>query len=180
MKETIERFEKVRVADVMVPLADYPKVSVDATLGEALEVIEGAVIEVGGRTSIPRLLLVFEDEVLVGTVRRRDLMRGLEPSFLVSRPLYYRKQLFRVEVDSNLSELSYDRVVRGVKEQALRPVSEVIRPIEYVVQHGDHLIKAVYEMVSHNRSLLPVMKEGEVVGVVRSLELCSELALLAR
>lgn len=180
MKEKVERFEKVRVADVMVPLADYPKVSVDTALGEALEVIEAAKIEVADRTSIPRLLLVFEDEFLVGTIRRRDLMRGLEPSFLVSRPLYYRKQLFRVEADTNLSELSYDRVVKGVREQASRPVSDVMRPIEFVVQSSDHLIKAVYEMVSHNRSLLPVMKEGEVVGVVRSLELCSELAQLAR
>jgi hypothetical protein len=120
-----------RVGEIMIPVAQYPSVRDNTTLRKAIEVIVGAVLEVDRRKSLPRVLLVFDGiDVMVGTVRRRDIMRGLEPSFLVSQPLEYRKKLFDVAIDPNLSELSYDRVVKGIRAQAERPVSDVMRPIE--------------------------------------------------
>jgi CBS-domain-containing membrane protein len=170
-----------RVRDVMIPLTQYPAVRDTATLREAVGVLERAQIEVGGRKSLPRVLLVFDAiEVMVGYVRRRDLMRGLEPKFLVVQPLAYRKKLFDIAVDPNLSELPYDRVVTGIREQASRPVSDVMRPVETVVQADDHLMKAVYEMVSQDLSLIPVLEGQRLVGVVRSVELFHELAEVLR
>jgi CBS domain-containing protein len=170
-----------RVRDVMIPLNRYPNVRDTTTLREAVDVLEHAQIEVDGRKSLPRVLLVFDAiDVMVGYVRRRDLMRGLEPKFLVVQPLAYRKKLFDVAVDPNLSELPYDRVVTGIREQASRPVSDVMQPVEIVIQADDHIMKAVYEMVSRDLSLLPVLDGQRLVGVVRSVELFRELAEVLR
>jgi CBS-domain-containing membrane protein len=166
-----------RVRDVMIPLDKYPSVRDTATLREAVGVMLRAELEVDARKSLPRVLLVFDQiQVLVGYVRRRDLMMGLEPKFLVVQPLSYRKKLFDVAVDPNLSELSHDRVVQGIREQAGRPVTDVMQPIEAVVQADDHIMKAVYEMVSQDLTLIPVVEGKRLVGVVRSVELFRELA----
>ncbi|MEJ2678864.1 MAG: CBS domain-containing protein [Gemmatimonadota bacterium] len=168
-----------RVRDVMIPVADYPSVRDRATLREAAAVMEASHLDVNGRRSLPRVLVVFDEiNVMVGYVRRRDLMRGLEPSFLLGQPLDYRRKLFDVAVDPNLTELPYDRVVRGIREQADRPVSDVMRPIEAVLDADDHVMKAIYEMVTLDVSLLPVTEADRLVGVVRSVDVFHEVAKL--
>jgi CBS domain-containing protein len=170
-----------RVEEIMIPVASYPSVRDTATLREAMAVIESARLEVERRTSLPRALLVFDEiHVAVGYVRRRDIMRGLEPSWLVSRPLEYRRKLFDVAVDPNLSELSFDRVVGAIRAQADRPVRDVMRAIETTVDADDHLIKVVSEMVSLNLALIPVLRDRQLVGVVRSVDVFHELARLVR
>ncbi len=172
-----------RVKEIMIPVEDYPSVRIDDTLKEAITVIEGAHLEVGRRRSLPRVLLVFDhDGDLVGVVRRRDIMRGLEPNFLVNQPLEYRVKLFDVGVDHHLTELSEElsseRVLRGLREQAGRPVGDVMRPVATTLEPDDRLMKAVYEMVSLNESLIPVVGGDEVLGVVRSVDVFHELAKL--
>jgi len=170
-----------RIREIMIPVAHYPSVRDNATLRDAIAVMEGAELEVDLRKSLPRVILVFDGiDVLVGYIRRRDIMRGLEPSFLVSEPLEYRQKLFDVSVDPNLMELSYDRAVKGIQSQADRPVSDVMQPLEAILDADDHVMKAVYEMVSLNVSLIPVLHEGNLVGVVRSVDVFRELADLLR
>ncbi len=176
-----------RVRELMIPLEKYPWVRIDDTLGHAVRVIEAGRLEVGRRASLPRVLLVFDhDDDLVGIVRRRDIMRGLEPSFLVNQPLEYRVKLFEVAADPHLSELSselskevaLERVVKGLRDQANRPVGDVLRPIPTSLGPDDQVMKAVYEMVSLNQSLIPVLEDDKVIGVVRSVDVFHELALL--
>jgi CBS domain-containing protein len=168
-----------RVGEIMIPLERYPSVRVDDALSRAVAIIEESRIEVDGRRSLPRVLLVLDElGELAGILRRRDIMRGLEPPFLVSQSLEYRKKLFDVAVDPNLSELPFDRVVRGIREQSGRAVREVMRPVTATIDPDDHLMKAVYEMVSLNQSLIPVVRMGRVLGVIRSVDVFHELAQL--
>jgi CBS domain-containing protein len=170
-----------RIREIMIPVDDYPSVRDNATLRDAIAVMEGSQLEVDLKKSLPRVILVFDGiDVLVGYVRRRDIMRGLEPNFLSTQPLDYRLKMFDVSIDPNLAELSYDRVVEGIRSQAERPVSDVMRPLEAIVNADDHVMKAVYEMVSLNVSLLPVLHEGNLVGVIRSVDVFRELADLLR
>ncbi|MGD8362028.1 MAG: CBS domain-containing protein [Gemmatimonadota bacterium] len=176
-----------RLRELMIPLEEYPWVRIDDTLGHAVRVIEAARLEVGQRASLPRVLLVFDhDDDLVGIVRRRDILRGLEPSLLVDQPLEYRAKLFEVAADPHLAELSselskevtLDRVVKGLRDQANRPVEDVLRPIPASLGPDDQVMKAVYDMVSLNQSLIPVVEDDKVIGVVRSVDVFHELALL--
>lgn len=172
-----------RARDIMIPLEDYPWVRTNDTLRHAISVIQEAQLEVGLRRSLPRVLLVFDkDDDLAGIVRRRDIMRGLEPPFLVNQPLEHRVNFFEVAVDPNLIEFSKDTsmedVVKGLREQATRPVADVIRPISTTLKPDAQILKMIYEMVSLNESLLPVVDGREVLGVVRSVDVFNELAQL--
>ncbi|MBN2328385.1 MAG: CBS domain-containing protein [Candidatus Omnitrophica bacterium] len=165
-----------RVKDIMIPLDNYPHVPCWYTLRQAMEEMEKYHIESGGRMSLPRVILIFDlDSSLCGIVRRRDIMRGLEPDFLANKPLDYQKKLFDVTVDPNLTELTYDNVFLHLQDQAERPVSEVMVPVKATVDYEDHIMRVIYEMVTNDRSLIPVVKGRTIVGVVRSVEVYREI-----
>ena len=171
--------EVLCAGDIMIPLDKYPHVPHWFTLRQAMAEIEKSEFEIKGRKSLPRVILIFDERnQLMGTVRRRDILRGLEPRFLTNKSMDYRKKLFDVKVDPNLSEMSFDRFLKGIKEQAERPVREVMLPIAATVDYEDHIIKVIYEMVDKNVSLLPVLKDQKVVGTVRSVDVFREVAKL--
>ena len=174
-----ENLEAKRASEIMIPLDQYPHVSQKATLRDVIGIMESSQLNVGGRKSLPRIVLVFDEGGrLAGQVRRRDIMRGLEPDFLSSKPMQYRKKLFDVKVDPNLTELSYDHLLDGILRRAKRPVIDVMLPVVQMVDYNDHIVKVIYEMVDNNLSLLPVLKEDKVVGVVRSVDVLHEVAQL--
>jgi len=170
--------ENVRARDVLIPLDKYPHLPYWFTLKQAIAEMEGAVLEINGRISLPRMLLVFDEKYqLMGMARRRDILKGLEPMFLREKPLQYRKKLWDVQVDPELSELSYGKIVEAVVKLADETcISDVMLPIEATVDYDDHIVRVIYEMNKHNLSLLPVLKDGKVVGVVRSVDVFHEVA----
>ncbi|MGW8321897.1 MAG: CBS domain-containing protein [Thermodesulfobacteriota bacterium] len=169
--------EMKRAGDIMIPLDKYPHLPYWFTLRQATVEMEKSEVEIEGRKSLPRVILIFDEKYqLMGMARRRDIMRGLEPQFLLGRPIESRKTLFDVKVDPNLSELSYDKLLQGIRRQAERPIGEVMRPIVATVDVQDHLVKVIYEMVDRNLSVLPVLEEGKVAGVVRSVDAFHEIA----
>jgi len=189
-REDVE-MEMKRVSEVMIPLESYPHVYEGDTLLDAIKMMRKAQIDTHGRKSLPRVVLVFDrKEKLAGMLRRRDIFRGLEPEYLRKKPLDQRKKLFDIQIDPDLSdssrddlikgilaraELSIDHLVHGLKERAKTPVEEMMRATDITIDYNDIFIKAIYEMVDNNRSLLPVVNEGKVVGVVRSVDMLEEL-----
>lgn len=171
--------ETKKINEVMIPLEDYPHVHTGQSLKDAMHEMEESQIEFNGKKTLPRVILVFDlENQLVGIARRRDIMRGLEPEFLVRKPLSVRKSLFDFPLDPNLSEMSYDRLLTGVLERSKRPISDVMLQVEMTINYDDHIVKAIYEMVDNNLSILPVMKDDRVVGVVRSVDLFREFSHL--
>jgi len=166
-----------RAGDIMIPIDKYPHIPYWFTLRQAVATMEKSELEVEGRKSLPRALLVFNEQYqLLGIVRRRDLLRGLEPKFLRTMPAPHRKQLFEVEADADLAELSPGKIQKAIQEQAEQPVSEVMQPIVGTVDFTDHLTKVVYKMIGQDQTLLPVMREDRIVGVVRSVDVFHEIA----
>ena len=88
------------------------------------------------------------------------------------------EKLFNVEVDPNLSELPYEKIIAGIRKRADHLVKDFMIPIKATINCDDHIMKAMYEMVEQNTSLLPVLEDGNVVGVVRSVDVLGELALI--
>lgn len=168
-----------QLGELMIPIDQYPSVRDTDTLRDAIRVIESAQLEVALRKSLPRHVLVFDGiGVLVGYIRRRDLLHGLEPRFLVTKPLEYRRKPFDIAIDPNLAELPFDRMAKAVQEQSRRRVSEVMRPIEAILTAGDHVMKAVSTMVSLDVSMIPVVDGDDLVGIVRSVDVFHEIAKL--
>ena len=170
-------FHRGNAGGLMIPLEEYPHIPYWFTLRQAMAEIENSELKINGQRSLPRVVLIFDEKYrLMGMARRRDILRGLEPEFLSGRTIEHQKKLFNIEVDPNLSEMSYDKLVERVRERAEHPISEVMTPILKTVDHDDNIMKIIYEMVSNNLSLLPVLKEERVVGVVRSVDVFHEIA----
>ena len=60
-------------------------------------------------------------------------------------------------------------------ECSKRLVKDYMRKIKMTIRSNDHIMKAVYEMVEQNVSLLPVLDGDKVVGVVRSVDVLDEI-----
>ncbi len=173
------KMEMSRVGEIMIPLRDYPHLPVWSSMLEAIEMMHRAELDVRGRKSLPRIILLFDlDGSISGTVRRRDLMRGMEPKFLLGQSLQQRIKLFDIYFDPHLSELWPDRWVEGIREQVHRPVTDVMRPIERTIDSAESILNAVYEMVNHDLIILPVLEEHKVVGVIRTVDVFHEFAEL--
>ena len=170
--------ESKRASDLMIPLSEYPHMPYWFTLRQAMATLRSSRIEVQDKVSLPRAFLVFNEAYeLLGIVRRRDILRGLEPHFLGSRSRGYRK-LFDVKADPDLMELGNGKVQSRIRERAERPVGEVMQPIKVTLQHDDHLMTIIAAMVDNNLSMIPVLEDGSVVGVVRSVDVLDEVSKL--
>ncbi len=165
--------------DFMIPLDQYPHLPYWFTLRQAVAEVETSEFNINGRKSLPRVVLVFNEKYqLLGTVRRRDILSGLEPRFLTQAPAEDREALLELHLGPQRSGDAVDKVVEGLRERAERAVREVMQPIQATVEHDSHVMKVIYEMVDHNVHILPVLKEGSVVGVVRTVDVFHEIAQL--
>jgi predicted transcriptional regulator len=166
-----------RAGDLMIPLDNYPHIPYWFTLRQAMAEIENTELVVDGQKSLPRIVLVFDEKYnLMGMVRRRDILKGLRPDYVSFEAGKSQKQYVDVEVDPNLMEMSYDILIENIKDRAEQTVSKVMIPITRTVEYEDHIMKVIHEMVTYNMSLLPVLCVGEVVGVVRSVDVFHEIA----
>jgi CBS domain-containing protein len=158
----------------MIPLDKYPHIPHWFTMRQALAEMEHAEFDVGARKSLPRVVLVFDEEYsLLGIVRRRDILRGLEPEFL-SKVL---AESSRWEAETGQPDTQTSQKIRdSIKKRVERPVSDVMMRLETTVDIDDTIVDIANKIVDSNVSLLPVMKEGEVVGVVRTVELLNEVS----
>lgn len=165
-----------RVEQIMIPLDRYPHLPHWFTLRQALVEIQNSPFEIEGIRSLPRAVLVFDEKYrLLGYARRRDIMRGLEPKFMADHH-QASTPIFDVKVDPDLTELSYDAMTKNLKDRAETQVSEVMQPIKATIDAGDHLLKAISEIIEYDLCLLPVLKDGRVAGVVNTITVCNELA----
>lgn len=167
-----------RVKDLMIPLNEYPHVRYWNTIGETLEELKKSRFEVSGHKSLPRFVLVFdEDYQFVGVVRRRDILRGLEPAFLEKMMLPERKRLLgigRKEINATFAE----KFLVGTRRRMMRPINEIMIPPGITVDENDNIVNAIYEIVAHNTSFIVVTRDNEVVGVIRTVELVLEIEKL--
>src|SRR5208283_856972 len=94
------------VREIMVPLDKYPCIANTDTLRQAIDAMMKVQILRQQQATLARVALVFDRDFreLLGMLRRRDIMRGLEPKFLLSGSMQYGRKLFDVQVDPNLAE----------------------------------------------------------------------------
>jgi len=109
----------------------------------------------------------------------RDIMRGLEPDFLHDTPSKHPKDLFgRARHGARLfSVISYDKMVESIRSRRTAR-SRMSHPHPVTVNHDDHIVKAMYEIVEYNVALIPVLEGRQRAGVVRSNDLFHEVAQL--
>jgi CBS domain-containing protein len=162
-----------KVADLMIPLEDYPHVPYWYTLRQAMAIVREAAIKFEG-TFEPRSVLVFDEKYhLLGILTLKDIIRGLTPKLLQGA---LGKLQAAFDVDAVLADLEADIAGPKVKEAAQTAVSEVMSPIKGTVDAGDSLAKALLLMVKEDVIRMPVMAAEKVVGIIRLSDLFQEIS----
>jgi predicted transcriptional regulator len=165
---------------MMVSIDEYPYIPESMTLAEAIRVLgRGQIVNADNRISSPRVLLVCnEASEFVGIVRRRDILQGLQPGYLTSGPVKHPRTAFGLKMDSYLLEFSHEKLAEGMRDRSHRHIKEVMRPIVATVSHDDHLATVVNQLLESDTSILPVLKQGKVIGVLRTIDVMYEIAVM--
>jgi len=152
-----------KVKDLMIPLEDFPHIPYWFTLRQAMAIVREAVGKFKGAFE-PRAVLIFDEKYqLMGILTLRNIIKGLEPSFL--------QESGPVAMDPNLSVLMGDLAGPAMRAASQRPVNEVMCPIQVTVDADAPVTKALYLMIQENVGFLPVMQAGRVAGMIRLSDL---------
>ena len=116
----------------------------------------------------PLAVLVFDEKYnLLGTVTLKDLLRGIEPSFLKSPA----KAQLPEEEKTGLAVVWDSLFSQESKKLAQKPVSEIMVSAKHFVEPGDPVTKAAYLMIHYDLPVLPVIEDKKkFVGIVRMVE----------
>lgn len=163
--------ENIHAEDVMIPMDSYPHVPHWFSLKQAIVEMEKTQFEVDGRKSLPRVVLVFDEEYrLMGTVRRRDILRGLGPDPMQEPRERAGETDPGIKRDLRPGDATGHITVDELKKRAERPVSEVMTPIRVTLDAATPLMEVAYFMAVNDVSIVPITKNGTVVGMARSTD----------
>jgi CBS-domain-containing membrane protein len=159
-----------KVSELMIHLTDYPHIPYWFTIKQAIAIVKKSGLDLEGKLE-PTTLLVFDEKYqLMGSLTMKDLIRGIEKKFSRSGEWMSKEWDTPVFFEGLFTA--------GVKEEAEKPVSEIMTPAKETAQANDSIIKAIYVMMEKDQSLLPVLDKGAVVGVIRLNEIFNEIAKL--
>ena len=170
-----------QVADLMVPLDEYPVAPLGVTLLDAIKALNEAQRQAPrGRSPYRAVLVVDENRKVVGKVGQLAFLQALEPKYSVLGDLEKLNvaglspefiaatmQHYRLFEDS-LSDVC----LRG---RALK-VDEVMTPIAESVAEDESLLAAIHKIVMWQRQSLLVTRDDVPVGLLRLTDLCDEVA----
>ncbi len=166
--------EEKKVKDMMIPDKEFPAISADATLTEALIALEQAQAAFASGAAKQRILLVKDEKgVVIGKLSPIDLSRGLEPGY---KDLDERLKSF--------TRFGVGYLIKPLKEQYWlwsKPFSELCKKALNVkvkdfmkqpdenrnIAPGDTLNEALHLFVTGSHDSLFVVENGAVIGLLR-------------
>ncbi|MHC4512568.1 MAG: response regulator [Planctomycetota bacterium] len=176
------------VEQVMVPMRYYPHAPSSLSVADALLLMKlprWVEKRPGSYRAVPHDLLVFSDDLeFMGIVRRRAILRALQPEFLFPRKVKYRERSFNVKPDADIlalsgdEELSEEKIIESMRRRANKRIEEIMIPLERAINHDDDLTQAINQIVESRTGCLPVIKDGNVVGMIRSEDVLREVESL--
>jgi Mg/Co/Ni transporter MgtE len=163
------------VKDVMIPLVDYPHIPFWFSVRQAIAMIRAVAAEPDAKIE-PRLILVFDEKYqLLGSLGFKEMLMGIEPRFLRRPEAAHVQGAKPSDLDPLLGLLWKDLFGRGSKEEANKPVKDVMTPIKVTVKADDPVVKAAYAMVQAGLEIVPVMEGNKVVGIARMDDVFKEI-----
>ena len=172
-REEADQMEKVKVRELMVPSASFPKISDRATLYETLLALESAQEKFLAGKAEQRILLVEDDKGRVaGKISPLDLLRGLETNYA------------RMQPEEAVSQFGFDYIWKSMRsdlhlwEDPFRDLcrkADTIRVRDFtripdkghLVTQDDRLAKCFHLFVMTRHDSLFVVENDEIIGMLR-------------
>jgi CBS domain-containing protein len=157
------------VKDHIITLGRYPHLKEHQSLSDAVEVIKSYTAGSAERLRYSGMLIVDDNNRLVGRVTMQDIVLGIDPRFtgLAKVNKYEGK---KADV-TNLVTLWEDSFFEECSKRGTKKIIDFMSPIKHTVKGDDSLLKALAVMLSDNETVLPVVEDDLVVGVLRLEEI---------
>lgn len=177
--------EEKKVKDLMLALDEYATVSQDATVSEALAALSKAQMGLDNNRHHHRAVLALDnDGKVVGKVSHWAIIRSLEPKLLAEEDVRSLaraglKADFIQRLTANLS-LFTGNLKRLCMDAAKIKVRDAMIPVESGIDEDAPITEAIHLLVmSHDYSTL-VMRNEEVIGILRLSDVFEEVADIIR
>jgi len=160
-----------KARDVMLPPERYPHCRLNCTIREAIVALSASAVKLqDGYIMLPRYVLVLDnDDRLVGVVSRRELLKGLIPHLQEDREsaAHIRELIpFGGAAPSELMIRWTSLFSRSAIDASATPIRSVMVPIKGTVQVDDTLSTVISTMLYHRVDLVAVLDGEKVAGVV--------------
>lgn len=175
----------VKVKDLMTRISDYPNISKEASLREALQELEKAEGRFVKKADKPRAILILDGKRVIGKVSGRDVLRALEPrykmigdegvvpnygwnaAFIKSMVTTYG--LLQGSVHDTCCEIAEARVL-----DIMTPLDEaqVKHHEKQIVDEDACLNEAIHLFVMGDYPSLYVRRGKEITGLLRMVDVC--------
>jgi len=165
-----------RVKDLMVSLDEYPVVSQDATLREAVLALEEAQRQLpGGRQPYRAVLVVDEKKRIAGKIGQLAFLRALEPRYDVIGDLE-SLSVAGVSEEFVASTMEHYRFFQeNLPDLCSRTsrllVKDVMRPVTQSIDENASLREAIHRIVVWQTLSILVTRGTDVVGLLRLSDL---------
>lgn len=156
------------------PLAEYPHVRGDATLGDVLAAVTGGT---EAADQFRNVLVLDGQDRLIGVLGLRDMLHALLPDYLKAAPAHYEG---RGDDAASLAPLWQEDCADHCRRAARAPVGNDLTRIDVSVGLEEPLTKAIYLFATRPLNVLPVAEGGRVVGVVRLVDVAALVAKAVR
>lgn len=161
------------VAALMIPIARYPHLRTEATIREAIHHIHAGLAQ-PELSGFRRALVLGHNNVLVGIINMPILLRGLEPHVLRTAPGGpYTGYAAQPEPGHAMAvQVFWEKIfAQGFGNEPDQPVGDVAQPVSVTVTPDDKLARALHLMLTEKQMVLPVVKDSQVLGVIRMIEI---------
>lgn len=175
-KKQTNNIDRMVVRDVMIPLQQYPVISADATLLDAVVALEAAQQALGSDRQPHRAVLVAdENSKIVGKIGQLTFLKSLQPQVDlaedeerlaragVSEDLLSTVKKHARELELNLSDIC-------AHASAIR-AKDVMVKTTHSIDVAAPLADAVHRLVQWQQLSLLVTEQSRVVGIIRLSDL---------
>lgn len=174
--------ERIRIKQLMVPLAEYATVSESATLYEALIALEEAQKSVAyGHDRYRAVLVLDEAGQIVGKVNLWDVLKGIEPRYNeLSHPRELSARGSSAEYSRNLMQTyglwrrPLEEICRNAADLNVKAVMHSLSESEYIEEDAS-LDEGINQLLLGEYQSLLVTSGGRVVGVLRLSDVFGEI-----
>jgi CBS domain-containing protein len=162
--------------DFMIPIQEYPHIDASSSVCDAMSLMHSSL---AAPHKFRTILVTDEHQHLLGYLSLRDLIRAVGPRYLRKEaPSYKGHQPFQ-GIASDLSALSLiwqDGFSVKIREEAKKPVKDMMTLIEHTLSPDDSFAKCVHLMVVQNELIIPVAEGDKVIGVIRLVDIFERIA----
>jgi len=157
------------IRDLVIPLDCYPHLNENQTVKEAIQLFMSFRAGQKGHLRYAGLLVVNDQNQLIGKLSLIDIMHGLMPHLVDA--IKVEKFEGKDAEYPNLAFLYEEPTFAECGKNQQKSVKPLLQPVEFSLPADTHILKALVMMSHRNDFNVPVTDNGNIIGILRLEEI---------